>query len=124
MKKLIVIIVVMLLSGCQSDSKDTTFTNIDADEAKVMMDAGGVIVIDVRTIDEYGRGHIDGATLLPLDDIIAGSRGTLENKDETILLYCQSGNRSGQAAKILADEGYTNIYDFGGINDWPFDIVQ
>ena len=124
MKKLAILILVVVLAGCQSNSKDIKVTTIDAEEAKSMMDQGGVTVIDVRTIEEYESGHIDGAMLLPLDDIKAGSIGLSGDKSEKILLYCRSGNRSGQAAKILAEAGYTNIYDFGGINDWPYEIVK
>lgn len=123
-RMLVVLIVMMVIVGCAS-SKDERVEpmKIDAEEAKSMM-TDEVLIVDVRTKEEYDQGYIPDAILLPLNDISDGELTLLPDKDQTILLYCRSGNRSGQAANILADEGYTAIYDFGGIKDWPYEIVK
>jgi rhodanese-related sulfurtransferase len=78
------------------------------------------IILDVRSENEYKNGHIESSINLPLDKI----ENIKYNKDTKIIVYCQSGNRSKQAALKLIGMGYTNIYDMGGINDWPYDIVE
>lgn len=124
MKNIMIILLGMVvLVGCQGKDGKVSASKISAEEALDMM-SEEVITLDVRTVEEYGQGHIEGAQLLPLDTIQAGELGTIPDKDQVILIYCRSGNRSGQAAKILVDAGYTNIYDFGGINDWPYELVQ
>ena len=95
---------------------------ISADEAKMMMDAGGVTVVDVRSAAEYAMGHVPGAALVPLDTLAAQAKTALPDLDATLLVYCRSGNRSGAAAKMLKDLGYTKVYDFGGIMDWPYEV--
>ena len=97
---------------------------IDAKQAKAMIDAGGVLVVDVRTREEYDAGHIPDVYNVPLDEIRDGIMKVTENRDDTILLYCRSGNRSKVAARILTEMGYTNVYDFGGIVNWPYEIVE
>ena len=121
MKKLILPIVgLLLLSACANGA---TVTKINADKAKEMMDTQEVIVVDVRTQAEYNEGYIPNAILIP-NESIDGEPMELVDKDATILVYCRSGNRSAQAAKKLVDLGYTNVYDFGGIIDWPYEIVN
>jgi len=95
---------------------------ISAEEAKKMMDAGGVTVVDVRSAAEYAMGHVPGAALVPLDSLAAQAKTALPSLDATLLVYCRSGNRSGEAAKILKDLGYTKVYDFGGIMNWPYEV--
>lgn len=98
---------------------------ISAETAKEMMDTSpDVIILDVRTEEEYKSGHIDGAVLIPDYELEAKAEEILEDKSVTILVYCRSGRRSALAAQILSDLGYTVIYDFGGITDWPYDIVS
>lgn len=98
---------------------------ISAEAAKAMMASGeAYMLIDVRTEAEYLEGHIEGATLLPLDSLETLAAEKIPAKDTKLLLYCRSGNRSGTAAKLLESLGYTQIYDFGGIIDWPYDIVK
>lgn len=80
-----------------------------------------VTVVDVRTAEEYAEKHIPGAILLPNDDISDTQPALLPDLDAEILVYCRSGRRSALAAEKLAGLGYTNISDFGGINDWPYD---
>lgn len=101
-----------------------TYQIISAEEAKRMMDeTSGCIVLDVRTQEEYDEGHIDGAVLLPYDEISQRAESELPDKDATILVYCRTGRRSAIAAEELANMGYTNVYDFGGIVDWPYETV-
>ncbi len=98
---------------------------ITAEEAKAMMDTlESFIIVDVREQSEYDAGHIDGAVLVPVGSIEELAPRLLPDQDEVLLLYCRSGNRSARAADQLRDLGYTNIYDFGGINDWPYETVS
>ena len=97
---------------------------INAEEAKERLDSGdALILVDVRTKEEFDAGHIEGALLLPNEEILDTPPELLPDKNAEILLYCRSGNRSAQAAKKLVAMGYTNVYDFGGIIDWPYDIA-
>ena len=101
------------------------FLNITAEEAKKFMDSEeGCIILDVRTREEYDQGHIPGAILIPNTEIEAKAADLLPDKDQLILVYCRSGRRSKLAAQSLADLGYTNIREFGGILDWPYEVVQ
>lgn len=84
----------------------------------------GCIILDVRTREEYDQGHIPGAILIPDTEIEAKAADLLPDKDQLILVYCRSGRRSKLAAQSLADLGYTNIREFGGILDWPYEVVQ
>ena len=81
-----------------------------------------LILLDVRTQEEFEQGHIPGAVCLP-NEMIAADMPFLFGKDAEILLYCRSGRRSADAAKKLRDMGFTNVFDFGGILDWPYDIT-
>ncbi|MBO5169550.1 MAG: rhodanese-like domain-containing protein [Oscillospiraceae bacterium] len=101
------------------------FLNIAAEEAKKLMDSEeGCIILDVRTREEYDQGHIPGAVLIPNTEIEAKAADLLPDKEQLILVYCRSGRRSKLAAQSLADLGYTNIREFGGILDWPYEVVQ
>ena len=82
------------------------------------------VILDVRTQDEYDQGHIPGAVLLPHDVVSREAERILPRKDQLVLVYCLSGNRSKQASQALVDLGYTNVVEFGGINDWPYDIER
>lgn len=101
-----------------------SFQVIKPEEAKKMMDAGGVIIVDVRRQDEYDAGHVPNAILVPNETIAEEAAAKLPDKNATYLLYCRSGHRAGLAAQTLVDLGYTNVYSFGGIIDWPYDIVK
>jgi rhodanese-related sulfurtransferase len=83
----------------------------------------GHVIVDVRRQDEYDKGHIPGAVLIPNESISTVPPAQLPDRDQVILIYCRSGNRSKQAAQKLADMGYTNIYEFGGINTWTGEVV-
>ena len=99
--------------------------NITAEEAKKIMDSEeGCIILDVRSREEYDQGHIPGAILIPNTEIEAKAADLLPDKGQLILVYCRSGRRSKLAAQSLADLGYTNIREFGGILDWPYEVVQ
>jgi len=97
---------------------------ITAEEAKTMMDTlESYIIVDVREQSEYDAGHIEGAVLVPVGSVEELAPELLPDKDQVLLLYCRSGNRSAHAAAKLRNMGYTNIYDFGGIIDWTYEIV-
>lgn len=115
--------IVASLVGC-SKSQSDDYEKVSATQAKEMMDENSeVTILDVRTQEEFNEGHIEGATLIPLDQISSTAESTLTDKSATILVYCRSGRRSAEAAKELSKLGYTNIYDFGGIMSWPYDVV-
>ena len=100
------------------------YKRITAEEAKARIDSGDeIIILDVRTEEEYNSGHIPNAILIPNETITDKMPDLLPDLDAEILVYCRSGNRSAQAAKKLIAIGYTNVYDFGGIIDWPYDTV-
>lgn len=104
---------------------DVAYQKISAKEAKDMMEKGEYgVILDVRTLEEYKEGHIEGSTLLPDNEIKEKAEITLYDKEEVILVYCRSGRRSEAAAKELIEMGYTNVYDFGGITSWPYEIVK
>ena len=100
---------------------EARYVKITAQEAKARMDAGRAAVLDVRTKEEYDEKHIPCALLIPYDMIEKGAPRLLPDKDEEILIYCRSGRRSAIAAKNLPEMGYTRVFDFGGIIDWPYE---
>ena len=81
-----------------------------------------VLILDVRTQEEYDEKHIPGAVVVPNETIKQEPLKELPDLEQEILVYCKSGNRSRQAAKKLVEAGYTNVYDFGGINEWTFEV--
>ena len=97
--------------------------NITAEEAKQIMDSEeGYIILDTRTQEEYDEGHIPGAIVIPHDEITDRAEEELPDKDQLLLVYCRSGRRSKLAAEALVKLGYTNIKEFGGIIDWPYEV--
>lgn len=112
----------MLLTGCGGNTSDSSYEQITQEAAKEMMDTQEVIVLDVREQDEYDSSHIPGAVLLPVGTIDEDTAAeVIPEKDSTVLVYCRSGNRSKTASSTLAELGCTNIYEFGGINTWPYE---
>ena len=103
---------------------DGAWQTLTAEEAKARMDSGDpVTVVDVRTAAEYEDGHIEGALLLPNEDIGTSMPALLPDPDAEILVYCRTGRRSAEAARKLTELGYSNVSDFGGIVDWPYETV-
>ena len=113
-----------MFSDLEAENQFTAYIDesLTQEEAKEMMDTQEVIILDVREQDEYDSGHIPGAVLLPVGTIDEDTAAeVIPEKDSTVLVYCRSGNRSKTASSKLADLGYTNIYEFGGINTWPYE---
>ena len=111
--------------AAQEDTVKAEYKKITAEEAKERMDKDDkVVILDVRTEEEYQEGHVPGAIVIPNETISSEPLEELPDIDQEILVYCRSGNRSAQAAKKLAEAGYTQVYDFGGIIDWPYDTEK
>ena len=114
------VLAALLLAGCAASPQKATYRCINMSEAVEMMNtAQDYIILDVRTPEEYAEKHIPGAVNVPNETIGISDVKELPEKDQLILVYCRSGNRSKQASQKLADLGYTNIVEFGGINSWP-----
>ena len=127
MKKLIfLLLAVMMLTACGQNTENdqgAIYVNITAEEAKQIMDSEeGYIILDVRTQEEYDEGHIPGAIVISHEEIAEKAEEVLTDKDQLILVYCRSGRRSKIAAEALVELGYTNIKEFGGIIDWPYEV--
>ena len=127
MKRLLsLLLATALLAGCSQakpKKQEAVYLNITAQEAKEIMDSReGYILLDVRTQEEFDQGHIPGAVLIPDYEIEARAEKELTDKDQLILVYCRSGRRSKLAAEALVKLGYTNIREFGGIIDWPYEV--
>ena len=111
------------VSGTQSQA--AAIRQISPQDAKAMLDADeNVTLLDVRTQEEYDEGHIEGAILLPYDTITASSIGLPADKASAVIVYCRSGRRSAIAAETLLSLGFTNVYDLGGIQSWPYETVS
>lgn len=106
--------------------EQNSYQQITQEEARQMMDEQeNAIILDVREEDEYDSGHIPGAVLLPVGTIDEDTAAeVIPAEDSVVLVYCRSGNRSKNASEALAALGYTQVYEFGGINDWPYDIEE
>ena len=122
---------VLILTGCGSSADDKTvgdkktYRQVSPEEAAAMMEEEtDYIILDVRTQEEYETAHISGAICIPNETIGTGDIPELPDKDQLILVYCRSGNRSKQASEKLAKQGYTNIVEFGGINSWTGETVS
>ena len=130
MKKVFILALaaLLLLTGCAQKTDGAgmvnSYTQITQDKAKEMMAKNdGHVVVDVRRQDEYDAGHIPGAILIPNESIGTEKPEALPDLHQIILIYCRRGNRSKDAAQKLFDMGYTNVYEFGGINTWTGEIV-
>lgn len=115
----------LVLTGCGGTKMENTYQQISQEEAKNMMDTQEVMILDVREQDEFDAGHIPGALLLPVGTNSGESAAAvIPELDSVVLVYCRSGNRSKTASSALAELGYTNIYEFGGINTWPYEVEK
>lgn len=126
MKKWIMLLLaVLLLTGCsvEKGEKDVAeYEMITAQQAKEIMDTQeGYVILDTRTEEEYEQGHIPGAIVISHEEIKEKAESVLTDKDQLILVYCRSGRRSKLAAQDLVDLSYTNVKEFGGIIDWPYE---
>lgn len=126
MKKWIAILLCLVcFSGCgytEENEQEAVYLNITAQEAKTLMEReSDYIILDTRTQEEYDQGHIPGAILIPHDRIEARAAQLLPEKDQLLLIYCRTGRRSKLAAQALVELGYTNIREFGGITQWPYE---
>jgi rhodanese-related sulfurtransferase len=126
----------LALSGCAPTAESPAATtaaeaatapawkSITPGDARALIGRDDVVLLDVRTQEEFGEAHIGGAVLLPYDAIAADSGGLPADKAATVIVYCRSGRRSAIAAETLANLGYTSVYDLGGIQSWPYETVS
>ena len=128
MKRMLCVVLASLLvmTGCgRTGTVENTYQQISQQEAKEMMDTQQVIILDVREQEEYDSGHIPGAVLLPVGTITEDTAAAvIPEKDAAVLVYCRSGNRSKTASKALVELGYTDVYEFGGIITWPYEVEK
>ena len=133
MKKVKGLIIMLLISlslfgmtACDdANGKSSTYEQITAEQAKTIMDTEkDYVIIDARTEEEFAEGHIENAILIPEYEIKDRAEKELPDKEQLILVYCRSGRRSKIASEELVKLGYTNVKEFGGIIDWPYEIVK
>lgn len=124
-KSLPVMLLFLFLTGCGKAERESSYQQISMEEAAAMMEEQeDYIILDVRTPEEYEAKHIPGAVNIPNETIGSDPISELPDKDQLILVYCRSGNRSKQSSQKLADQGYTRVVEFGGINDWTGETVS
>ena len=116
----------LLVAGCGAPAaQEAGYSQITAKEAAAMMEEeSGYIILDVRTPEEFADRHIPGAINIPNETIGTEEVPDLPDKEQLVMVYCRSGNRSKQASEKLVALGYTNIVEFGGINDWTGETVS
>ena len=123
-KTLLSVLAIFVLAGCNKETAENSYKQISMDEAVTMMaEETDYIILDVRTPEEFAEKHIPNAINVPNETIGKDDIPELPRKDQMIFVYCRSGNRSKHASEKLAKLGYTNIYEFGGINDWTGETV-
>ena len=123
MKKLWgILLAVLMLAGCGAQAD---YRRVNMEQAQALMASEeDYVILDVRTAEEFSQGHIPNAINIANEDIGGAEISQLPDRDQLILVYCRSGNRSKQASEKLVQLGYTNVVEFGGIIDWPGQIVQ
>ena len=119
------LVFLLAVSGCSAEEKGSVYMNINAEKAKEMMDGlEKFVLLDARSEEEFSEGHIPGATVIPHDEIEERAENEIPEKDVPVFVYCRSGRRSKIAAEALISLGYSEVYEFGGIIDWPYEIEQ
>lgn len=129
MKNIIVILLIFILLFISfkffttKEESSSSYKKITPNEAKKIMEEEDVIIIDVRTKEEYDNSHIKNAVLIPNETIGSDKLEKVSNLNQKIIVYCRSGARSKKAAMKLLKIGYKNVYDMGGIMNWPYETV-
>ncbi|QGT99353.1 hypothetical protein SYNTR_0760 [Candidatus Syntrophocurvum alkaliphilum] len=122
---IMLVVITGLILYINNESPIADRNKISPQEVKQKIDENyNMQIIDVRTKEEYLTGHIPNSILIPVDELRVKIHESVPDKEQKIILYCRSGNRSQSAMKILIELGYNNVYDLGGINDWPYDIEK
>ena len=123
--QIVLMCMLMVLAGCAASKDEGSYRQVNMEEAIAMMaEETDYLILDVRTPEEFAEKHIPNAINIPNESIGTDEIKELPDKDQLILVYCRSGNRSKQAAEKLAALEYTNVVEFGGINDWPGDVAK
>ncbi|MCR4676695.1 MAG: rhodanese-like domain-containing protein [Sphaerochaetaceae bacterium] len=122
---LLTVVVLSAVSCAKGSGEEASYRQVSAAEAKRLMEVeSSYVILDVRTQEEYEESHIPGAVVLPYDEVPSRAQDLLKDKNQLILVYCRSGNRSRKASQSLVNLGYKNVVEFGGINSWPYEVVR
>ncbi len=123
-RKTFAVLIALLMTICAGCSSAGSYKTINATDAVKMMETGNnYLIVDVRTQEEYDKKHIPGALLVPIADLREGKFDKLPDKNQTLFVYCWTGRRAEDSAKILAENGYTKVYNFGGLVEWNGELV-
>ena len=117
---LILLILIFIMSGCGTGNE---YKHLTASEAiQIIQTEKNILILDVRTLGEYEKNHIPNSVLLPIEELRKENFAPLKDKKQKILIYCWTGRRAEDSAKILIEHGYKNVYEFGGIVDWKGEL--
>lgn len=124
-KTIVIVLIIAIIIFIYLNGQESGYQKISPQEAKHKMELDkNVFLLDVRTQQEYKEAHISGSILVPVDQISTSIDKIITDKDKEIIVYCRSGNRSKTAVNKLLKLGYKNVYDLGGINSWPYEVVK